>query len=160
MSNFFFHNCDFESWIVILLPSPTILDCLSVLLPSLSIILCFSSLSCLSPLERGMATMERKRTTEGKAVQILCYLRCLPQLIYPCPGSRWQRKRPVQFWFHAIRTSLGRTDVLLFSSFSARRRAMIPAEKERAKLWRVRSLLGQYFPSLDELLIAGVQVTE
>ena len=46
---------------------PTVLP---VLLPSLSIILCFSHLSCLAPLERGRARVERKRTTEGEAAQI------------------------------------------------------------------------------------------
>ena len=46
---------------------PTVLP---VLLPSLSIILCFSHLSSLAPSERGRERMERKRTTEGEAAQI------------------------------------------------------------------------------------------
>ena len=53
-------------------------DCpLHLLLLSLSF--CFSHLSCLAPLERGRVRVERKRTTEGKAAQILCNLRCLPR---------------------------------------------------------------------------------
>ena len=60
---------------------PTVLP---VLLPSLSILLCFSHLSCLAPLERGRGRMERKRTTMGEAAQIRCKS-ALPPTVYIPP---------------------------------------------------------------------------
>ena len=59
-------------------------DCLTVLLPSLLIVLGFSFLSCLALSESGRARMERKRTTMGKAAQIR-YKSVLPTTVYIPP---------------------------------------------------------------------------
>ena len=64
---------------------PTVLP---VLLPSLSILLCFSHLSCLAPLERGRGRMERKRTTMGEAAQIRCKSALPPMVYYPLLASQ------------------------------------------------------------------------
>ena len=58
-------------------------DCLTVLLPSLFIILYFSLLSCLAPSKRGRARMERKRTTMGEAAQIRCKSALPPPVYIP-----------------------------------------------------------------------------
>ena len=64
---------------------PTVLP---VLLPSLSILLCLSHLSCLAPLERGRGRMERKRTTMGEAAQIRCKSALPPMVYYPLLASQ------------------------------------------------------------------------
>ena len=69
-------------------------DCLTVLLPSLFIILYFSLLSCLAPSKRGRVRMERKRTTMGEAAQIR-YKSALPPMVYYPP---WPRRRLCRNW--------------------------------------------------------------
>ena len=64
-------------------------DCLTVLLPSLFIILYFSLLSCLAPSKRGRARMERKRTTMGEAAQIRCKSALPPQVYIPPIATLW-----------------------------------------------------------------------
>ena len=58
---------------------------------ALSILLCFSHLSCLAPLERGRGRMERKRMTMGEAAQIL-YKSALPPMVYYPPWQPSTRK--------------------------------------------------------------------